>query len=399
MNNARLSELFKKYYNGEASESETDELMLLLKKLPGDELSSLLLQQWNEQNENQNFFISGLRDKLLEKIHYEDPFDAEVQRIGLLKKKILLRVAAAAAVILVLSVSAFFLFQGKDQVIALDPNTKPAIPVASQIEPGGDKAILTLADGSQIVLDTASNGNIVEQGGIQVIKSGGQLTYNTESSSTQVFYNTITIPRGGQYQLELADGTKVWLNSSSSIKFPTAFVGKERSVELTGEGYFEVAHDPKMPFIVKVNNIDVTVLGTHFNINSYSDEPSIKTTLLEGRVKLQKNKEIIFLNPGQQAIANDEKDEIKVKNEVDTEEVVAWKNGRFFFTSAGLESILRQAARWYDVEIDYKTKLDQTFSGGLPRSENITELLKILEATGKVEFEINGRQVIVKSKP
>ncbi len=274
-------------------------------------------------------------------------------------------------------------------------------PKVQDIVPGGDKAVLTLADGRKVILDSAENGALTKQGNVTVIKlDGGRLAYQPSSSpsASALTYNTITTPRGGQYQLVLADGTQVWLNAASSLRFPTAFAGKERRVELTGEGYFEVAHDAATPFHVQVNDMEVQVLGTHFNINSYSDEPFVKTTLLEGSVRVRSGTQEAVLKPGQQAQLQTTSHKLQTTNNVDVEQVMAWKNGLFVFNRADIETILRQAARWYDVDVEYRGKINETFSGGLPRSENISQLLKIFEATGKVNFIINGKKIMVQPK-
>jgi ferric-dicitrate binding protein FerR (iron transport regulator) len=227
--------------------------------------------------------------------------------------------------------------------------------------------------------------------------SGGPLT----THHSPLAYNTIATPRGGQYQLVLADGSKVWLNASSGLRYPTAFTGKERRVELTGEGYFEVAKNASMPFHVQVNQMDVEVLGTHFNINAYDDESAVKTTLLEGSVKVVKRETAnvkenpIVLQPGQQAEMKPHSP-LAINHSPNIEEVMAWKNGLFQFKAAGIETVLRQAARWYDVEFVYKGNIPEKFSGQISRSANAEQLLKILELTGKVKFEINGKTIIVK---
>ena len=254
------------------------------------------------------------------------------------------------------------------------------------------------------ILDSAADGSLAQQGGVKVIKLGGQLAYQQADNTTEILWNTITTPKGGQYQLVLADGSKVWLNAASSLRFPTVFQGNERKVELTGEGYFEISSQvmagvqKKLPFIVAVGDMSVEVTGTHFNINSYGDEPSVKTTLLEGKVSVRKGENMMPLNPGQQAIISQGRDNIQVTKDVDMEEVMAWKNGRFMFNNADVETIMRQAARWYDVDVVFKGNISETFSGNPPRSEYISKLLNVMEATGKVDFEINGRQIIVKPK-
>ncbi|MBK8088917.1 MAG: DUF4974 domain-containing protein [Chitinophagaceae bacterium] len=187
------------------------------------------------------------------------------------------------------------------------------------------------------------------------------------------------------------------MNAGSSITYPVAFVGNERKVEITGEAYFEVAHNTKQPFHVKVNDMEVAVLGTHFNINSYNDEPSVKTTLLEGKVMVKKADGFVLLNPGQQAVVLPEQQNIRILPDVDIEEAIAWKNGRFMFNGADVEAIMRQVARWYDVDIVYEQKINEPITGGLGRSENVQQLLNVLEATGKVKFQVNGKQIVVRA--
>ena len=303
---------------------------------------------------------------------------------------------AAAAVILILTTGGYFLLKGNQQGQKLASNKKN-LPAGQDVAPGSNKAILTLADGTNVILDTANNGAISKQGSVTVIKLNGQLAYNKENvTSTEILYNTITTPKGGQYQLVLADGSRVWLNAASSLRFPTAFTGKERRVQLTGEGYFEVAHDASRPFRVTVNDMDVQVLGTHFNINSYADEPVIKATLLEGRVMIKKNDNLIYLNPGQQAIVQPGQDNIKVDYDVDVEEVVAWKNGLFVFNKTPLENIMRQIERWYNVNVVYQGNVPQgPFSGTIGRNTNLSEVLKILEYSSDIRFTVRDNTITV----
>jgi ferric-dicitrate binding protein FerR (iron transport regulator) len=218
------------------------------------------------------------------------------------------------------------------------------------------------------------------------------------SENDEAFYNKITTPRGGQYQVTFSDGTKVWLNAASSIRFPVVFTGKYRKVEITGEAYFEVAKNKAMPFKVKANNSEIEVLGTHFNVSAYNDEAEIKATLLEGKVKVSAldsdNKLPAVLEPGEQAAINKE-GKIDIKNNADTEEVMAWMNGYFQFKSADLKTILRQIARWYDVDIEYKGNANMLFTGQLTRNENVSKVLSKLALTGEVHFKIEGKRIIV----
>ncbi|HET8828700.1 MAG TPA: FecR family protein, partial [Pelobium sp.] len=269
--------------------------------------------------------------------------------------------------------------------------------IKKEILPGGNKAVLTLSDGSKINLDSTVNGEVAAQSGINIYKTNdGQLIYKIVSSSEpenkrELLYNTISTPNGGQYQINLPDGTRVWLNAASSLRYPIGFNDKERTIQLTGEAYFEVAKiimpDGSLkPFKVISENQTVEVLGTHFNINAYTDEPFVRTTLLEGKVSVSTSlHDQKILSPGQQSVV---KDQIDVKN-VDAREEVAWKNGLFRFNSQNIASIMRQIARWYDVEVIYKGNItEETFSGSISKYANVTEVLQMLELTGFVHFII-----------
>lgn len=310
---------------------------------------------------------------------------------------------AAAAVLILILGAAYFYFQqaGREKpAIAAIPSKKSSDIVL----PGGNKALLTLADGSTIILDSASNGLLTTQGNIKVEKlDNGLLAYKINgklvTETDEAFYNTISTPRGGQYKVTLSDGTNVWLNAASSIRFPVFFTGNERKVEVTGEAYFEVAKNISKPFKVKAVNSEVEVLGTHFNINAYSDEASIKTTLLEGKVKItvpgqSATQPARFLQPGQQSGIS-KAGQISVLSNADTEEAVAWIKGRFQFDNTDLRSMLRQFARWYDVEVEYRGPVDLYFTGQLTRNEQVTKVFKQLELTGEVHFRMEGRKVIV----
>lgn len=310
--------------------------------------------------------------------------------------------AASAIGLLLLGAASLYFFSGRTEPVK-PVISKAAVPIQTDIAPGGDKAILILADGSSVVLDSTANGTINTQGNIRVLKlNAGQLAYNVEGSSavnTEMVYNTIKTPRGGQYQVTLSDGTIVWLNAASSLRFPVSFSDKNRTVEITGEAYFEVASDKKKPFIVKANNSETEVFGTHFNINAYSDENSIKTTLLEGKVKVRvtgdADNEGLFLKPGQQSVIRNAS--IRINRNADLEETMAWKNGRFQFNSTDLQAILRQIARWYDVDVVYQDSVDLQFTGQLPRNEYASAVFEKLALTGEVKFRIEGKKVFVRA--
>ena len=305
----------------------------------------------------------------------------------------------AAAILILLSVAAYFVFNPGNKGQAIAANNNKTIQ-SSPILPGGNKAVLILADGSSIILDSTTNGIISQQGAVKVNKlENGLLVYMVNgrqvTENDEAFYNTISTPRGGQYQVSLSDGTKVWLNAASSIRFPVIFTGTTRKVEITGEAYFEVEKNTKMPFIVKAGESEVEVLGTHFNVNAYNDEATIRTSLLEGSVKVSAGKgPKEYLQPGQQSgITKDGK--IRIYDRVDMEEVMAWKEGRFQFKSADLNTILRQISRWYDVDIEYRNNVNLHFTGQLPRSSQASSFFEKLEMTGEVHFKVDGRKIIV----
>lgn len=305
---------------------------------------------------------------------------------------------AAAAIFLI---GAFAIYRFViEQPSANTPIAKTQI-VKDDIAPGGNKAILTLADGSTIILDNAANGDLTNQGNTKVIKLDGQLAYTTNGKTTEVIYNTISTPMGGQYQLVLADGSKVWLNAASSLRFPANFIGSERKVELTGEGYFEVAKNATMSFKVDVaGKGEVEVLGTHFNINAYSDEASINTTLLEGSVKVKalSSDKSLLLSPGHQAQLNTN-GQITINSRPDIDQVMAWKNGKFYFGNAmDIKDVMRQISRWYNVDIKYLKPIELHIGGGISRDVNLSDVLKMLEATGVLKFWVEDKTITVMVK-
>ncbi|WP_342331370.1 FecR family protein [Pedobacter sp. FW305-3-2-15-E-R2A2] len=307
------------------------------------------------------------------------------------------RIVAAAALFLVLSIGAFFVFRPalKQERTSYQHN---------DIGIGGNRAVLTLSNGRQISLTDAVNGTIVEESGIKVTKTrDGQLLYvlnGKQSAAEQISYNTITTPKGGQYQIILPDGTKVWLNAASSLVYPTAFSAVQRKVVLKGEAYFEVAKQlpKKVPFIVQTDRAKVEVLGTHFNVNAYDNEPFTKTTLLEGKVAVSypETNHALILSPNQQAWNDKKTDLIRVIT-VDPEYDIAWKKGWFMFNDESIESIMRKISRWYDVEVVYEGKITahQVFGGTVNRFENVSKVLEMLELTNAVHFKIEGRKITV----
>ena len=314
--------------------------------------------------------------------------DRRRHRIGMLKWG----VAAAALLSVVWGTRLLFRARESASVVASVQQRKDTTP---DILPGRNKAVLTLASGKAITLDDAKNGNIANDGDAEIVKSGngGSLSYHALGKEGSAF-NTISTPRGGQYEVNLADGSKVWLNASSSLRYPTTFVGADRTVELTGEGYFHVARKAGAPFFVKINGETVEVLGTAFNINGYDDEPVLKTTLVEGAVRVVAGGQQLVLKPGQQVVSEGGKS-LRIEPDADLEEVLAWKNGTFNFKRLDIETIMRQISRWYDVDVVYEgARPGGHFSGMISRNTSVSTVLKLLEYGG-VHFRIAGQKIVI----
>jgi len=397
MGKDRISYLLEQYSSGQATKEEVEEMLGQLHSEEGSALlKDLIVDKHNEEEEelalplrNWERMWSAIRSATL-----------SPARKGILS---LVWVRAAAAVIVVLMSAAVYQFLHKTTMNKTIPQA--TVHKNNDIHPGGNKAVLTLAGGATIVLDSAHEGLIGQQGNTSIMKvDAGALAYDTKSKHTgEVLYNAISTPRGGQYQVILPDGSKVWLNAASSLRFPTSFAGKERRVELTGEAYFEITKNATMPFIVYVvpplgsgkEGMNVQVLGTHFNIKAYENEQSIRTTLLEGAVKVQLSGSEVSLAPGKQAIADKNVQGLQVA-EANTEQVVAWKNGMFRFKETNIRELMREVERWYNVDVIYNTpRKDLDFTGIVPRTRSISELLNMLELTGTVHFQIEGKKIIV----
>jgi len=301
------------------------------------------------------------------------------------------KLAYAAAAVLLLFAGGTYWYQQQQ----LSPSTNNQ--VVKEIRPGGARAVLQLADGSTIELDSVANGTLAQQGNTNIIKlNTGQLSYKAGAGTKGAApsWNTLHTPRGGQYQLVLPDGTKAILNAASSLRFPTAFTGKERNVEMTGEVYFEVAPNTQQPFTVSVNDMHVTVLGTQFNVMAYQDENNTRTTLVGGAVMVTKGATVKQLIPGQQALLTKGEHVFDIRT-VDLEQEVAWKDGRFVFND-NIQGIMRQIARWYDVSVEYAGNIsNKAFIGDISRTERVEEVLKMLELTGKIHFKIENRKIVV----
>jgi transmembrane sensor len=302
----------------------------------------------------------------------------------------------AAAIIVVIGVAGY-MWNATIPVKQVTVEAKP-VPIQQEVTaPASSHAVITLANGHHIILDSIQNGRITTQGRVQLVKLDDEhIVY--KGTSDVLTYNTLTNPRGSRVvHIILADGTKVWLNSESSLRYPTAFTGNERVVEITGETYFEVARNEAMPFKVKKDAMEVTVFGTHFNINSYEEEGKMAVTLLEGSVDVASaiNKKTIHLKPGQQAQLSNTGN-LSLSKEVNTDDVIAWKNGKFQFgEKCDIGAIMRRLARWYDVEVEYRGTVSQHFGGSISSDANLSQVLKVLETTGDVSFKVEGRKITV----
>jgi transmembrane sensor len=377
MQEKEIRDILQNYKNGTASEAE-----------------KALLERWYlsyQEPERDNLDLESRArdlDQILHRIK-------QTQRPKAIQKRLWPARLTAAAVLIMVASGGFFFYLKNEKI-------KANLLAQQSIVPGGNKATLTLANGKVINLSQAQNGDLGKQAGITITKTAdGQLIYTIEDASNvadaKSMYNTIETPKGGQYQLRLPDGSKIWLNAASALKYPANLASlKERRVELKGEAYFEIAKDARKPFVVVTDQQEVKVLGTHFNVKSYADDYATKTTLLEGSVQVtaQSGAQSIVLKPGQQS--NLKRNALNVLN-VEAEDEIDWKNGDFVFKAENLKSIMRKIARWYNVEVDYQDDVPQDveLEGLVSRSKSITEVLKLMESTDKVHFKFEGRKIIV----
>ncbi len=394
MNNRnRLEELLAAYTQNKINAPEFEELCELLKEEKSDaELKELLQNEWKETP-----FVAMDQQKLDGILHEvlssrsENP--APVHRIHFLRIN---RWWAAASIILLLGAGAYFMLRNKaDQHPELAKN-QPSKSRQDINAPSINKATITLINGQTVTLDSVQNGLVAQQNNMQLVKlTDGQVTYRKagDGVSTEVQYNTLTNPRGSTViDLTLSDGTRVWLNAGSSLTYPVVFAGTERKVTITGEAYFEVAHNAAMPFKVKRNEWEVQVLGTHFNVNTYDDESATKVTLLEGSVKVSNPYESQIIQPGQQAqVASG----IKLINRVDIDAVMAWKNGQFVLSGTDIKTLMRQVSRWYDVDVVYNEELTKrAFGGSIDRNIALSRVIQALGENG-VKCKLENHTITV----
>jgi len=391
MESAELKSLLQQYLAGTISEEDFTRLWITL-NTPASEADWLAAIEEAINSKSPSGFsyrhdATRALEEIKAKIHDEQHPPSRIYRLANNNKRI---IRYAASVVIILSAAIFAKYkQGKGE---FQPATATVAKAVQDVEPGGQKAILTLSDGSTIELDDANNGQIAQQGQMQVIKlANGRVEYKSldknQESGQSLTFNTMSTPRGGQYQLLLPDGSRVWLNSESSITYPVVFAHHERKVKITGEAYFEVAKDKMKPFRVVTGDMEVEVLGTHFNIKAYADEGPTKTSLLEGSVKIDKQ----ILKPGQ-AFMNGR----IVPTNIDQD--VAWKNGIFNFDNQNLSQVMKQLARWYDLEVVYPNGVPQKEYGGeIGRNLKLNQVLNGLGNSG-VHFELDGKRVTVTIK-
>ncbi|RBL89137.1 FecR family protein [Chitinophaga flava] len=384
LNKEEIRELLQRYQQGQCSREE----VMMIESWYQQQLDK---STWDFQPGEEALIGARIKARIHEKLHMGAPADSQPAPLRAGWKK-WYSMAAASLLLMAVAGGSYWRWHHTDVI------KQPSVASTPQdVAPGGNKAILTLGNGSQIILDSAANGSLAQQGNTQVQKLvNGQIVYHTlKSEPAEIVYNTLTTPRGGQYQLRLPDGTQIWLNAASSITYPTAFAGKERMVAVTGEVYFEVAPDADKPFSVKAGDMTVDVLGTHFNVNAYADEKNKYATLLEGKVKIVRGDRTQLLHPGQQASIT-AAGEMELIKEIDVEQVMAWRNGKFIFRDKeDITAIMRQISRWYDLEVEYRGTVTKHFWGSVSRQLNASEVFKVLEATGGVHFKIEGKKVIV----
>ncbi|MEO6683355.1 MAG: FecR family protein [Ginsengibacter sp.] len=392
---SNLNSLLEKFFHNTCTREEFEELL----ELTGNEdlkagLDISMKSFWTDplfKNVTEDNKLDSKFFELMQEAKNLDPQIPTKSKVKWISKFI--SYAAAVVILGVLSIGMYYFFNktGKNPTV----KNIPAPIKDHQILPGGNKAFLTLSNGTIINLTDSQNGTLANQGNTKISNSNGMISYSiTKNNPSTMLFNIISTPKGGQYKLLLADGTKVWLNAASSLRYPISFNGKKREVELTGEAYFEVAADKSKPFTVTSKNIEVQVLGTHFNINAYENEGLSRTTLLEGSVRINVSNNSQLLKPGQQARVSSS-NEINVINNVETDEVIAWKNENFQFIKADIQSVMRQIERWYDVDVEYNGNISTHFGGSISRNVSLNQVLNILQQTQKVRFEMEGKKVIV----
>jgi len=385
----RLNELFHEYYNKTLQDQDREDLMQFIRSASEEDLSRLIMEAGKDLNVAEFSIDEENAELMLQKI-----FNRRTAQVRKINRVTIgwFRIAIAASVIGLLILGGYWLLKPGLDI----ESQKSEIAKKEEVKaPETNTAMITLANGQKIYLNNAANGILIQQKGIEIVKmADGKIAYN--GTTTDIVYNTLSNPRGSKViDMTLSDGSRVWLNAGSSVTFPLSFIGNERKVSITGEAYFEVMHDKVRPFYVSKGEIQVKVLGTHFNVNAYEDETVIKVTLLEGSVNVSVKADSLTLQPRQQAIVK-QNESLILNKSVDLENVMAWKNGLFSFSRDNIQTVMRQLAKWYDLDVEFQGNItpDQ-FGGDISRSLPLNEVLEFLKAS-QVNFEVHGKRVIVK---
>lgn len=404
-NNSRLQYLVSKYLDDTCTPDELAEFWQLIGDLKDETPMQVALQNlWQQSKAGHDTPAMGWAQVLQTIYDKASPAPAEQAEIIPLRKRPVIRWAAAAVIVLSLGATAYWLFNNKQ---AGSTGVAATTTTAKDVQaPQSNRATITLANGKSVYLDSAANGSLATQSNVQLVKlADGQIVY--KGAANELVYNTLTNPRGSKViDMTLSDGSRIWLNAGSSITYPVTFVENERNVEINGEVYLEVSHNPARPFRVRHGATEVQVLGTHFNINAYDDEPAMKVTLLEGSVKVSsmvngqssKNNEFaVVLKPGEQAALAGHSP-LTIDHSPDLAQVMAWKNGFFSFTGADLTTVMRQLARWYNIQVKYEGQIPaRKFSGEITHDLTLSQLMNGLQSLG-IQFSIEGRTMILKQK-
>ncbi|MGJ1228091.1 FecR family protein [Sphingobacterium siyangense] len=370
--------LFERYLNNHASREETAELFQYFQDTNNKEALEQMIENQLESRDKEELIDKMILDRVFGKID----LDTEPQNItSPTWYKI---TGVAAAIILIISISYLFLNRS-----TYNDHT------ATIIEPGRDKATLVLSSGKTIVLEDVANGKLTEELGTTIEKTEkGGINYKIEGNTdVRIAMNLLNVPKGGQFQITLSDGTKVWLNSNSSLKYPSAFSASERRVELKGEAYFEVSKNKQKPFIVETSLQKVEVLGTKFNINAYDDESSTQTSLAEGSVRVSCKNNTTLLKPGQQSTLTDQN--IAVRS-INLDQVLDWKNGDFNFSNNNLKEIMRKISRWYNIEVIFEGPISQeTYVAQISRKKRLNDVLRALQLSGSIKYSIRNNKLYI----
>lgn len=379
--NKEIVDLFRKFIDNQCSSQELNQVFDYIKK--GE-----FLKEWDAAiEEDEKDLVTKDNLATIHNFRKDALHDRILGRINNKSSRFIWAKYTSAALIIVASIVSFAIYETRSS----HQDIREKVSIIEDVDPGGDAATLTLSDGTTIELNEKRIGELGLQENVNIIKSSeGELIYKPLEGNKTVTFNMLSTPRGGQYQLTLPDGTKVWLNAASSIVYPTVFAGEKRSVKVEGEVYFEVMPIKDQPFFVETSGQTIEVIGTHFNVNAYDDEGVIRTTLLEGKVKVTlPSSKFSILGPGQQSIVNPQKDHI-AQEKVDVEATTGWKNGDLYFHNTDLNGVMRQLARWYDVDVDFRGMPDRRLNGIISRNVNLSIVLEAIEQTSNIHLKIES---------